>query len=63
MTTENRNLREPRTCHCLCGRWEHLGICQGEATQMMPFDAPATGLTHVPLCDACADDIHVKASA
>lgn len=54
--------RRAESCHCLCGRWKHLGTCAGEATTSRTFFAESTGVVEVPLCVPCAADQDLKAA-
>lgn len=43
-------------CHCLCQRWDHLGVCTGErsTTTAMYLDGKQM---QVPMCRACSSAI------
>lgn len=44
-------------CHCLCHRWGHRGLCTGEAQTWAVMESSVTGVTWIPLCGPCAEDI------
>jgi hypothetical protein len=47
-------------CHCLCQRWDHLGICASYSTTQRTFRSAELGDTVVPMCGPCAADLDGK---
>ena len=49
-------------CNCLCKALHPntMGICRGEATDVVPFYAESTGHVEVKMCDPCAEEARKK---
>jgi hypothetical protein len=44
-------------CYCQCVAHGHVGICQIQATTVVPFVSDQTGPVGVPMCEACANAV------
>nr|WP_062336157.1 hypothetical protein [Herbidospora sakaeratensis] len=52
---ERGEIERSKPCHCLCGFYDHLGICEGDAVGTLPFDSPPGVRVDVAMCRPCME--------